>query len=316
MEPVKVQTREIYGKTLAELAKIDKNVVAMDCDLGQSTKAYDITSVDPSRFIEMGISEQDMISTAAGLSRMGKIVFANSFAIFITGRAFDQIRQQVSLANTNVKICGSSAGITQGPDGATHQSVLDLSLMRSLPNMTVLHPADGIQTEKAVRAAYEINGPVYLRLSRFVTGNFTDKCDFVVGKAETLRTGHDIAICATGPITWNVLKACELLDKQGFNPALVNFHTVKPIDVEVIHELAGEFSHMFTVEEHSIYGGLGSAVAEVISESPAGTSKLKTFRRIGIADHYGESGTAGELLAKYKLDAEGIASTIIEVVRS
>jgi len=312
MEVKKIQTREIFGRTLVELAKMDKNVVAMDCYLGQSTKSFDISSVDPTRFIEMGISEQDMISTAAGLACMGKIVFANSFAIFITGRAFDQIRQQVSLANTNVKICGSSAGITQGPDGATHQSVLDIALMRNLPNMTVLHPADGIQTEKAVRAAYEIKGPVYLRLSRYVTEDFTADCGFVVGKAVKLREGRDVAICSTGPVTWNVLKACDLLEKKGISAALVNFHTIKPIDVQMIKSLAESYSQIFSVEEHSIYGGLGSAISEVLAENIAMGNKLKKFQRIGIMDRFGESGVADELLDFFGLSPEAIAKTISE----
>ena len=312
MDAKKIQTREIYGKTLAELAKKDKNVVAMDCDLGQSTKSFDISSVDPGRFIEMGISEQDMISTAAGLACMGKIVFANSFAIFITGRAFDQIRQQVSLANTNVKICGSSAGITQGPDGATHQSVLDIALMRNLPNMTVFNPADGTQTEKTVRAAYEIKGPVYLRLSRYVTDDFTGNFGFTVGKAVTLKEGKDVAICATGPITWNALKACDLLEKKGVRATLVNFHTIKPIDIEMVKSLAVTYSQIYTVEEHSIYGGLGSAVSEVLAENIVMCKNLKKFHRIGVMDRFGESGVADELLAQFGLDPEGIAKTIYE----
>jgi transketolase len=310
-----IQTRESYGKALVELAGKDKNVVALDCDLGRSTKAYNITAVDPGRFFEMGIAEQDMVSTAAGLACAGKIPFANSFAVFITGRAFDQIRQQVSLPALNVKICGSSAGITQGTDGATHQSVLDVALMRALPNMTVLSPADGLQTEKAVQAAYELNGPVYLRLSRFPVPVFTQACGFTVGKAEALREGRDIAVCATGPVTWNVLKACEILNADGFEAAVFNFHTVKPIDREMIRSIAGRFSHVFTVEEHSIYGGLGSAVAEVLAEIDAGSKRIQRFRRIGISDHFGESGTADELLTRCKLDPEGIAASIRTTVQ-
>lgn len=312
MSNAKIQTRNSFGQTLLELAKNDKNIVAMDCDLGRSTKAFDIVEADPDRFIEMGIAEQDMVSTAAGLAKMGKIVFANSFAIFITGRAFDQIRQQISLPKLNVKICGSSAGLTQGPDGATHQSLLDVALMRNLPNMTVLNPADGIQTEKAVRAAYELQGPVYLRLSRFAVENCTEDAGFTLGKAEVLRMGKRVALCATGPITWNVTRAAELLADAGMEPTVVNFHTIKPIDGEMIRSLTAEYEYIFTIEEHNIIGGLGSAVAEVIAETDADTKTLKRFRRIGIEDHFGESGTAEELLHKYRLDPEGIAAQIQE----
>lgn len=305
-----MQTREIYGRVLADLAKNDRNVVALDCDLGRSTKAYDITTVDPGRFFEMGIAEQDMMSTAAGLARMGKIPFANSFAVFLTGRAFDQIRQQVSLPKLNVKICGSSAGITQGPDGATHQSVLDVALMRSLPNMTVINPADGVQTEQAVRAAYEINGPVYLRLSRFQVENFTGGYGFTVGKGEQLCEGSTIAVCTTGPISWNSWQACKSLSSFGLTPAIFIFHTIKPIDTQLIQSIAGAYEYIFSVEEHSIYGGLGSAIAETLSEIDKEQVRIKKFKRIGINDHYGESGSAEELLHKYQLDPEGIASLI------
>lgn len=310
MSGVTTQTRDSYGRALAELAKKDRNVVALDCDLGRSTRAYDIAAVDPGRFFEMGIAEQDMVSTAAGLACAGKIPFANSFAVFITGRAFDQIRQQVSLPGLNVKICGSSAGITQGTDGATHQSVLDVALMRSLPYMTVINPADGPQTEKAVYAAYALKGPVYLRLSRFPVADFTGPCGFQVGRAELLREGREIAVCATGPVTWNVLKACDLLAADGLEPAVFNFHTVKPIDLKAVAAIAAGFRRVFTVEEHSVYGGLGSAVAEVLAEIDADSKQLRSFRRIGIPDHYGESGSADELLARCGLDPQGIAAFI------
>jgi len=184
----KEETRDRFGSALVDLARKDRNVVAMDCDLGRSTKSYRITEVDPKRFIEMGIAEQDMISTAAGMARMRKVVFVNSFAVFITGRSFDQIRQQVALPKLNVKICGSSAGLTLGADGATHQSVIDVALMRLLPNMTVIVPADGNETERAVWAAYSHAGPVYLRLSRYQTGEFLPaNLDFSIGKAQLLR---------------------------------------------------------------------------------------------------------------------------------
>ena len=305
-----METRDWYGEALIKLAKEDNNVFALDCDLGRSTRSFRITEVDPSRFIEMGISEQDMISTAAGLARMGKIPFANSFAIFITGRAFDQIRQQVSLPKANVKLCGSSAGITQGPDGATHQSVLDLAIMRSLPNMTVFSPADGNQTLWAVRAAYELKGPAYIRLSRFkITAIFRENEQFSIGKGVTLRKGKDIALLTHGPITRNVVSAAEILEKSGLTPGIYNFPTIKPIDTDLIKELASQYSRLFSIEEHSIIGGLGSAIAEVTAEIQGNSSCLV---RLGVKDVFGESGTAEELLKKHELDPEGIAASVLQ----
>jgi len=306
----KTATRDVYGKILMELAGKDRDVVAMDCDLGRSTRSFNITEVDPQRFIEMGIAEQDMISTASGMASMGKIVFVNSFAVFITGRAFDQIRQQVSLPNANVKICGSSAGLTQGPDGATHQSVLDVSLMRSLPNMTVIVPADGNQTEKAVLAAYNIKGPIYLRLSRYQTGNFlSEDLKFEVGKAQIIREGEKVVLVSYGSVLKNVVDASDILAETGVSVGVVNFHTIKPVDRGVIEELAGNYKLVISIEEHSIYGGLGSVVAEVMAENGE-TEQHSRLVRIGIKDTFGESGTADELLRKYGLDAEGIAERV------
>lgn len=307
------ETRDWYGEALVNLAQEDSNVFALDCDLGRSTRSYRITEVDPSRFIEMGISEQDMISTAAGLSRMGKIPFANSFAIFITGRAFDQIRQQVALPKSNVKVCGSSAGLTQGPDGATHQSLLDIAIMRSLPNMTVFSPADGTQTLWAVRAAYELYGPAYIRLSRFkIHPIFQEDEKFSIGKVTTLRKGKDIALLTHGPITKNVISAADILKKEGFDPGIYNFPTIKPIDTDMIKDIASEYSCLVSIEEHSIIGGLGSAVAEVLAGILHNSSYLV---RLGVNDVFGESGTAEELLKKHKLDPEGIAGSVLRIVR-
>ena len=255
-----------------------------------------------------------MISTAAGLATAGKIPFANSFAIFITGRAFDQIRQQVALPGSNVKICGSSAGITQGPDGATHQSVVDVALMRSLPNMTVIIPADGNQTSKAVKAAYELDGPVYLRFSRYKTENFTPE-DFTLGKAQVLQSGEEIAICSYGPITWNVLKAGEILSAKGIHPTIVNFHTIKPFDTEKVEQLAKNYRLLVSVEEHSVYGGLGTALAEVLAEMPVAERGSCRLVRLGVQDHFGESGTADELLKMLRLDPQGIAESVVEAGR-
>lgn len=306
------ETRDWYGETLVEIARQDKNVVALDCDLGRSTRSYRITEVDESRFIEMGIAEQDMISTASGLASMGKIPFANSFAIFITGRAFDQIRQQVALPKANVKICGSSAGLTQGPDGATHQSVLDLAIMRTLPNMTVFSPADGPQTIWAVRTAHALQGPVYIRLSRFKTENiFPEDAEFELGKGYELKKGKEVVFVTHGPITGNVLKAADILEKRGLDPGIVSFPTIKPFDGEYTRTLAKHHKYIVSVEEHSIFGGLGTAAAEVLAETE-GPAKNCSLIRIGVRDTFGESGTAEELLAKHGLDPEGIADAVWE----
>ncbi len=308
-------TRDAYGEALAELARADRNVVALDCDLGRSTRSYSIAEVDPGRFVEMGIAEQDMISTAAGMSRMGKVVFVNSFAVFVTGHAFDQIRQQVALPKSNVKICGSSAGITQGPDGATHQSIVDVALMRALPNMTVIVPADSRQTRQAVRSAYEVQGPVYLRLSRFGTGDFLPQdLDFELGKAQTLRSGEEVVLVSCGPVLRNALLAADLLrQRDGLSAGVVNFHTLKPFDCAAVRRLAREYRHILAVEEHSILGGLGSAVAESLAESPD-TDRRAVLTRLGTRDCFGESGTAEQLLRKHGLDAEGIAKSALQTV--
>ena len=310
------ETRDGYGRTLVRLARQDPRVVAMDCDLGRSTRAHMITEVDPRRFIDMGIAEQDMISTAAGMASCGKIVFVNTFAIFLTGRAFDQIRQQVSLPRSNVKLCGSSAGITLGADGATHQSINDVGLMRCLPYMTVLVPADGPQTEAAVLAAYNHKGPVYLRLSRYSLPNFIPEgTPFEMGKAIELREGRDVALVTNGPVLFHVLEAAERLQQKGISTGVYDFHTVKPFDVECVQSIARRYRMVFTVEEHNIIGGLGSAFAEALSELSDPAQK-PVLRRLGIRDVYGESGSAQELLKKHKLDTAGITESVLETART
>lgn len=311
--PKKTETRDAFGEALVRMARADKNIVALDCDLGRSTRSQRITEVDPGRFFDMGIAEQDMISTAAGMARMGKTVFVNSFAIFITGRAFDQIRQQVALPKSNVKVCGSSAGLTQGADGATHQSVVDLALMRSLPHMAVVVPADAAQTEQVVEAACRLNGPMYIRLSRYATPPCVPpETEFQIGRAQVLRTGKQIVLCACGPILHNALAAADLLAAEGLHVGVCNFHTIKPLDVEAVHRLAETYRWILTVEENSILGGLGSAVAEAMAER-GGPARL---HRLGVQDTFGESGTADELLAKHELDAAGIAVAVRRLSRS
>ena len=245
---------------------------------------------------------------------MGKTVFVNSFAVFITGRSFAQIRQQIALPKSNVKICGSSAGITQGPDGATHQSVIDVALMRALPNMTVLVPADGKQTEQAVFAAYAHHGPVYLRLSRYETGNFLpDEMGFNIGKAQVLKEGKEIVMISCGPILRNVLRAADILKTHGVQAGIINFHTLKPFDNEAIQQVARKYIKIVCIEEHSIYGGLGSGAAESLAGFQT-AGKKPILYRLGIQDIFGESGTADELLKKHRLDPEGIADSVTKII--
>ncbi len=304
-------TRDGFGKALLELVRENRQVVALDCDLGRSTRSFRVTEADPARFIEMGIAEQDMVSTAAGLAAVGKIPFCNSFAVFVTGRAFDQIRQQVSLPNANVKICGSSAGLTQGPDGATHQAVLDVALMRSLPNMTVLVPADSRQAEAATRAACAHRGPVYLRLSRHETGDFLPPdLGFELGRLQVLREGTGTLLIGCGPVMRNVLEAVRSLSERGLDPGVVNAHTLKPFDGTTFARLARRYRTVVTVEEHSVLGGLGTAAAEVLAELDGPSPRLV---RLGVADTYGESATADELLAKHGLDAAAIAARVLAI---
>lgn len=307
------ETRDGYGEGLVRLAHAHPDVVALDCDLGRSTRAHRITEADAARFFDMGIAEQDMISTAAGMASMGKTVFVNSFAVFVTGRGFDQIRQQVALPRANVKVCGSSAGITQGADGATHQSVVDVALMRSLPNLTVIVPADARQAEQAVAAVYERRGPAYLRLSRYPTPDFLPPdCAFQIGHAQLLREDGDVCLCGCGPVLWNALAAADLLRAEGIRVGVANFHTVKPLDVDAVARLAARFPRLVSVEEHSIYGGLGSALAEVLAGQGAGSRLLM----LGVADTFGESGSADELLAKHGLDPAGIAAAVRKHLRA
>jgi len=305
-------TRDGYGEALLALGRENSRVAVVDADLFRSTRTAGFAEAFPDRFFEIGIAEQDMVSTAVGLALGGMISFANSFAVFLTGRAFDQTRQQVALPALNVKLAGSSAGITQGPDGATHQSVLDVALMRSLPNMCVVVPSDAEEARLATRAAAERNGPVYLRLSRYETPVWREPgAAFEVGKAEVRRKGGDVTIAACGVILGRALEAAEALASQGLSAEVINVHTIKPLDGETLLESCERTGAVVTVEEHSVIGGLGSAVAELLAERATRRLPLK---RIGVADTFGESGTAEELLEKHGLTAQNIAATASALV--
>ncbi len=300
----KTATREAYGKALAELGDEIKDIVVLDADLSKSTKTAIFGEKYPERFFNMGIAEQDMMGTAAGFATCGKIPFASTFAVFATGRAFEQIRNSICYPRLNVKIAATHAGITVGADGATHQSVEDISLMRSLPNMTVINPADAVEAEKAVRAAASYNGPVYLRFGRHpVDTIFDDDYEFDIGKGTLLRQGKDVALIATGVMVSRALEAAESLKIQGIDAMVVNMSTIKPIDKAIILK-AATCRAIVTAEEHSIIGGLGSAVAEILAEE-----KPTIMKRIGIEDKFGQSGKPEQLLEHFGLTAQNIAET-------
>lgn len=303
----KIATREAYGKALAALANTNENVVVLDADLSKSTKTADFKVVAPERFFNMGIAEGNMMGVAAGLSTCGKIPFVSTFAMFAAGRAFEQIRNSICYPKLNVKVCATHAGLTVGEDGASHQAIEDISLMRSVPNMVVINPADDIETEAAIKAVAEMEGPCYVRLGRMAVSRVNDETNynFVIGKGITLAEGNDVAIIATGIMVEAALEAKEELAKEGINARVINIHTIKPIDEELIIKAAKETGVIVTAEEHSIIGGLGSAVAEVVSEKcPV------PVLRVGVKDTFGESGKPNELLEKYGLTSKDIVNKV------
>ncbi|MCL6636188.1 MAG: transketolase family protein [Peptococcaceae bacterium] len=306
----KIATREAYGEALVLLGKENPGVVVLDADLAKSTKTANFKKHFPDRFFDMGVAEQSMIGTAAGLAAAGKIPFASSFAVFAAGRAFDQVRNSVAYPKLNVKIGASHAGITVGEDGGSHQSVEDIALMRALPNMTVFVPADAVETHGAVRAAAAIDGPVYIRLGRMgVPVLHGDDFVFSPGKAVTMRRGRDVTIAACGIMVPVALEAAGMLAAEGIEAGVLDFHTVKPLDVEALVEAARTTGAVVTAEEHNIIGGLGSAVAEALGEHfPV------PLVRVGIRDTFGESGSPGELLEKYGLTPRHIAAAVKEVL--
>ncbi len=293
--PEKTATRDGYGKALVKLGKKHKNIVALCCDLTDSTKLSAFKEKYPKRFIEVGVAEQNMAGIAAGLAMTGKIPFISSYAVFSPGRNWDQIRVSICYNNVNVKIQGAHAGISTGPDGATHQALEDIAIMRVLPNMTVIVPCDAIEAEKATMASITTNGPTYIRLGRNKIPIITDtKTPFKIGKAEIYREGSDVTIIACGSMVYEALLAAKSLAKEDIQATVVNCHTIKPLDKETIISVAKKTKAMVTAEEHQIHGGLGGAIAELL-----GKSYPIPLEIVGIQDTFGESGEPEELLRKY-----------------
>lgn len=310
-EVKKIATRDSYGNALAELGTEHEDVVVLDADLAAATKTGVFKKAHPERFIDCGIAECNMIGVAAGLAATGKVPFASSFAMFAAGRAFEQVRNSIGYPHLNVKIGATHAGISVGEDGATHQCNEDIALMRTIPGMVVINPSDDVEARAAVRAAYEHEGPVYMRFGRLAVPVINDRPDykFELGKGVVLREGKDLTIIATGLPVSNCLEAAEKLAADGIDAKVINIHTIKPLDEELVVAAAKETGKVVTVEEHSVIGGLGSAVCDVLSEK-APTKVMK----IGINDTFGESGPALELLKKYGLDTDSIYEKIKEFV--
>ncbi|MBR4991124.1 MAG: transketolase family protein [Oscillospiraceae bacterium] len=298
----KIATREGYGQALVELGQAHENIVVLDADLAGATKTGTFKKAFPDRHLNFGIAEGNMMSAAAGLAATGMVPFASSFAMFATGRAFEQIRNSIAYPRLNVKVCASHGGISVGEDGASHQCCEDYALMRSLPGMVVMSPADNVECIAMVKAAYEYVGPVYIRTGRSAVPVFHgEDFKFQIGKGEVVREGSDIAIIANGLMVYEAMKAGEALAEQGINALIVNMATIKPLDEELVLEAARKCGKVITCEEHSVIGGLGEAVCSLLSE------KLPTpVKRIGMNDEFGRSGPAAELLQHYGLCAENI----------
>ena len=306
-EVKKIATRESYGNALTELGKKHEDVVVLDADLAAATKTGMFKKAFPERFIDCGIAESNLMGVAAGIATTGKVPFASTFAMFAAGRAFEQVRNSIGYPKLNVKIGATHAGISVGEDGATHQCNEDIALMRTIPGMVVINPSDDVEARAAVEAAYEHQGPVYMRFGRLAVPVINDRPDykFEIGKGVTLREGKDVTIIATGLPVSNCLEAAEKLAADGIDAKVINIHTIKPLDEELVVAAAKETGKVVTVEEHSVIGGLGSAVCDVLA-AQAPTKVLK----IGINDTYGESGPAVELVKKYGLDADSIYAKV------
>lgn len=305
-------TREAYGKALVELGGLYQNIVVLDADLSKSTKTADFARVYPERFINAGIAEQNMIGMSAGLAACGKVVFASTFAVFAAGRAFEQIRNSIAYAGMDVNICATHAGITVGEDGGSHQSVEDIALMRSIPGMCVIVPSDGTTTRKALFKLYEKKGPAYLRLGRAsVPLIYDENQNFEIGRGIELKSGSDAAIVACGIMVEKSLQAAEILAQQGIHVSVIDMHTIKPLDEELLIRKAQQTGAIVTVEEHSIIGGLGSAVCEVLSEK----CPVPVYR-MGIEDIFGQSGTPNELLQHYGLTVDKITQKVQNLLKN
>ena len=312
-EVKKIATRASYGAALVELGKKHENLVVLDADLAAATQTGVFKKEFPERHIDCGIAECNMMGIAAGLATTGKVPFASTFAMFAAGRAFEQVRNSIAYPKINVKIGATHGGISVGEDGATHQCNEDIALMRTIPGMVVINPADDVEARAAVYAAFEHEGPVYMRFGRLAVPVINDNPDykFELGKGITLKDGKDMTIIATGLCVCESLEAAKMLAADGIDAQVINIHTIKPLDEELVLKAAKQTGRVYTVEEHSIIGGLGSAVAELLGE------KCPTkITRIGVKDVFGESGPAKELLHKYELDAEGIAKRIMEEQKS
>lgn len=304
----KMATREAYGQTLAALAAENENILVLDADLSGSTKSGMVKKNNPNQHFNMGIAEGNMMGVAAGLAASGNIVFASSFAMFATGRAYEQIRNSIGYPSLNVKICASHAGITVGEDGASHQTFEDISLMRGIPNMIVVCPADGVEASKAIRAVAAYDGPCYVRLGRSAVETVYDEdMDFQIGKGNVLRAGKKVAIIACGIMVEQALAAYDMLKEKGYEPTVVDMHTIKPIDEALLVSLAENHDLFVTCEEHSVIGGLGSAVAEVL-----GKKAPRKIAMVGMQDTFGESGKPAQLLEKYGMTAKDIVKAVEE----
>jgi Transketolase, C-terminal subunit len=302
----KMATRQAYGETLLELGEKNKNIVVLDADLSKSTMTTRFAGKYPERFFNMGISEQNLYGVAAGLAHSGKTVFASTFAMFAAGRAFEIIRNSIGYTKANVKICATHAGITVGEDGGSHQSIEDIALMRTIPGMTVISPSDGMSARILIKEAAELNGPVYVRLGRAVVpGIYEADSNIKIGKGMCIRDGKDFTVIATGVMVNEALIAAETLATEGISLRIIDMHTIKPIDREIIIKAAKETKGIVTAEEHSIIGGLSAAVAEVVVQNHP--TKMAF---VGLNDTFGESGKPGELLVKYGLTADSIISAV------
>ena len=311
-DTVKIATRESYGNALVELGKVNEKVYVLDADLAGATKTGIFKKAFPDRHIDCGIAECNMMGIAAGLSTTGLIPFCSSFAMFASGRAFEQVRNSIGYPHLNVKIGATHAGVTVGEDGASHQCIEDLAVMRTIPGLVVICPSDDIEVKAAVKAAAEYVGPVYMRFGRSAVPVINDTPDykFEIGRGILLKEGKDVTIIATGVCVCEALKAAEALKQEGIDAEVINIHTIKPLDKDLFLQSAKKTGRVVTVEEHSVIGGLGSTVADVLAESNAAVLK-----KIGVPDVFGESGTAGQLLHKFKLDAEGIAEGVKDFVK-